>query len=308
MIDLRLRTRVSDDAIKQSLQGKVLGPADYDLLMTGSGPVRMRMPDNRPLCVYLPGVLAGLFTDDVYRILHSLRQHTTNNRGDASGTRRLRRGGNAGIVSTRGETKPTPSIMLGSMDPIGQTRYCRLSSWTGRNLPDWETLQPPLRVIGEHLRDNVPDRWAAQMSRVMNTHDDWIIPGTPFSTVTVNNTYPTGVHTDKGDLDEGYSTIACLRRGPYTGGQLVFPAYRVAVDLRDGDLILMDAHQWHGNVPITCPCGGELRGPCKTCGAERISLVSYYRTKIADCGTPAEEQDKASALADRRHAESGRIL
>lgn len=307
MIDLRLRTKIADEGIRE-IAGRVLGPRDYDLLLTGSGPVRVRMPDNRPLCVYLPGVLSGLFTDEVYNILHSLKQHTTNNRGDASGTRRLRRGKNIGAVSTRGETVPTPSVMLGSMDPIGQTRYCRLSSWTGRNLPQWEKLHPPLRAIGEHLQANVPDRWAAQMSRVMQTHDEWIIPGTPFSTVTVNNTYPTGVHTDKGDLDEGYSTIACLRRGEYTGGQLVFPAYRVAVDLRDGDLILMDAHQWHGNVPIVCACGKELRGPCKTCSAERISVVSYYRTKIEHCDTADAEQDKAAALADLRHAEAGRIL
>ena len=300
MIDLRLRTKISDDGIRE-IAGRVLGPRDYDILLTGSGPVKLRMPDNRPLAVYLPGVLSGVFTPQVYEVLHSLKQFTTSNRGLASGTRRLRRGGQD-TPATRTETVPIASVILGSMDPMGQQRYCRLSSWTGRHLPEWATLHPPLRAIGEHLQQYVPDRWAAQMARVMATHDEWIIPGTPFSTVTVNNTYPTGVHTDKGDLDEGFSTIACLRRGTYTGGQLVFPAYRVAVDLKDGDLILMDAHQWHGNVPIVCTCGRELRGPCETCTAERISVVSYFRTKVENCDDPRAEQAKAAALQDARHA------
>ena len=128
------------------------------------------------------------------------------------------------------------------------------------------------------------------------------MPGTPFSTVTVNNTYPTGTHTDKGDLDEGFSTITCLRRGDYSGGQLVFPEYRVAVTLQHGDLILMDAHQWHANTAIVCPCGTELNGPCPGCGAERISVVSYFRTRITECGTPGQELERAGRARERTPA------
>jgi hypothetical protein len=108
------------------------------------------------------------------------------------------------------------------------------------------------------------------------------------------NTYPTGVHTDKGDLDAGFSAIACLRRGSYTGGRLVFPEYRVAVDLHHGDLLLMDAHQYHGNTALVCACGTEPNNFCRTCGAERISVVSYFRTKVTECGSPDEELRKAT--------------
>ena len=70
----------------------------------------------------------------------------------------------------------------------------------------------------------------------------------------------------------------------------------MAVDLADGDLILMDAHEWHGNARITCQCGRALNGPCAECGAERVSVVSYFRTRMTACGTPAEElaRDRAS--------------
>lgn len=289
MIDVRVRNKVADEAVK-ALQGRVLGPADYDLRLTGAAYVRM--PDGRPLCVYLPGVLRDVVTADMYSILHDLRALRTSNRGAASGTRRLRRG-SPGAYSRRSETVPIASTVVGALDPAGQRRYCRLTSWTGKNLPQWEQLQPLLATIAVLLRTYVPDRYAVQMQAAAESNPAWIVPGTPFSTVTVNNSYATGTHTDSGDLDAGFSTIACIRRGQYTGGHLVFPQFRVAADMQDGDLMLMDAHQWHANTQLVCVCGRALNGPCRDCGAERISLVSYYRTKIKDCGDPDTESRRA---------------
>jgi hypothetical protein len=297
MIDIRLRTKVADPAVA-ALAGKILGPADYDLLLTG--PTYVRMPDNRPLAVYLPAALAGVTDERVYAVLHSLKSITTNNRGLASGTRRLRRGANTGNLAARTESRSVASTLLGAMDPSGQRRYCRLTSWTGRHLPEWQALQPFLQRIAAEFRAHVPDRYANQQAQAERTHPDWVVPGTPYTTITVNNTFPTGVHTDKGDLDAGFSSIAVLRRGPYTGGNLVFPQYRVAVDLHDGDLILMDAHQWHGNTALTCGCGRRPNGPCDACGAERISVVSYMRTRIVNCADAATENSRAQHLAEAR--------
>jgi len=287
--EVRLRTRVSEDAIREHLSGRVLGPADYDVLLTG--PTRVRKPDGRPLCVYLPGALAEQVAEPaVYEVLHSLRDRLTKNRGAASGTRRLR-GGNV----RRSYALETASAVIGAVDPMGQIRYCRLTAWTGENLPQWRILQPLLAEVAANFAQHVPDRYAAQLAEAARTDPAWVVPGTPFSTVTVNNTYPTGVHKDKGDLDKGFSTIGVLRRGSYIGGHLVFPAWRVGVDLHDGDLILMDAHDWHGNTVIVCECGREARGACPDCGAERISVVSYFRTKVADCGSPDEELTRGDA-------------
>lgn len=292
---LRLRSRVADSAIREHLAGKVLGPADFDVLLTG--PAAVWKPDGRPLCVYLPGALVQYAADpELYRVLHELRRFISVNRGLASGGPRF-----GGEGFSRTYTRPIASAIVGAVDPMGQSRYCRLTSWTGRNLPDWQRLHPLLRAVAGHLAEHVPDRYAAQAREAARANPAWVVPGTPFSTVTVNNTYPTGVHTDKGDLDAGFSTIACLRRGEYRGGQLVFPAYRVAVDMADGDLLLMDAHDWHGNVALECACGERPNGPCEKCGAERISVVSYFRTKITSCGTPAEEYERAA-----RHRETQR--
>jgi len=300
MIDLRLRNRVSKAELDGKV-GKILGDADYNLLLTGAA--RVRMPDNRPLAVYLPGVLAGeLDKPGIYEILHSLQSRQTNNRGLASGSKGMitRHGAVRQATEQTHHARPysrkVASTIVGAIDPMGQTKACRLTAWTGQNLPQWEQLIPLLQAVALEQLHYVPDRAEAQHAAAAAAHPAWVVPGTPFTTITVNNTYPTGVHTDKGDLDAGFSAITCLRRGEYTGGRLVFPEYRVAVDLRHGDLLLMDAHQYHGNTALVCACGTEPNNFCRTCGAERISVVSYFRTKVTECGSPDEELRKATGV------------
>ena len=73
--------------------------------------------------------------------------------------------------------------------------------------------------------------------------------------------------------------------------------YRVAVNMRHGDLLLFDPHQWHGNTAMTCPHQpGALARACPE-GCERVSLVAYYRTKVLACGDPDVEAAKAAAQA-----------
>ncbi len=300
MIELRVRTRLSKRELEPKT-GMVLGPKDFDVLLTGRA--KVLKPDGSPLCVYLPGVLKPWTDNDViYGILHELRTLTTANRGTSSG---------AGVVKSESGKRYAPataSTIVGAFDPNSYRRYCRLTAWTGRNLPKWEELHPFLGAIAQQFGQHVPDRFRAQVEQVRRTQAAWLIPGTPFTTVTVNNTYPTGMHTDKGDLDAGFSTLACLRRGgSYTGGNLMFPEYRVAVDMQDGDLLLMDAHEWHANSALVCQCGTRLFGLCEACGAERISVVSYFRTAMVACGDPATEEQKAADWWAKRGGADGHL-
>lgn len=292
LVDIRLRSKISQRELAEK-EGKIITDSDMNVLLTG--PTFVRKPDGKPLCVYLPGVMTDLCTDEVYRILHGLRSARTDNRGLASGTLRAVRG-----TQNRARAMPVASAIIGSVDPGGVYKYCRQTAWTGKNLPQWQALQPFFQGVAGHLREHVPDRYENQMTEARATKPEWVVPGTPFSTITVNNTYPTGVHTDKGDLDKGFSTIVCLRYGKYTGGTLAFPEYRVGVNMKHGDLILMDAHEWHGNTAIVCKCGTTLKKDCSDCGAERISVVSYYRTKMAACGTMEDELNKAVKGREKR--------
>jgi hypothetical protein len=283
MLDFRLRSMISDEELGQKV-GKVVTPADFNVMLTG--PARATKPDGSPLCVYLPGFIPEAQADAAYPVLHSVRNATTENRGMASGTARVRRG-----TRNRSDSKKVASMIMGAFEATGNYKYCRLTAWTGEHARQFPEVFPVLETVAQAMAAYVPDRYRVQAERAARTHPAWRIGDTPFTTLTVNNTYPTGVHLDDGDLEGGFSSIFCLRRGDYQGGYLVFPRYRVAVDLGDRDLILMDAHEWHGNTAIQ-PGSGD---------AERISVVSYYRTNMARCGPPEHEEARAHARAERRN-------
>jgi hypothetical protein len=159
-----------------------------------------------------------------------------------------------------------------------------------------------LQRIGELMAENAPDRYAAQARQAKETSPEWVIPGTPFTTVTVNNTYPTGVHQDKGDLDEGFSTLVTFRKGDYQGGWLCFPEYRIGVEMQDCDLLLMDAHAWHGNTQFVPEPERDMTGHLMgDPGFERISIVSYFRTNMTKCGSAEDEAERARVYAENRH-------
>jgi hypothetical protein len=290
VIETRLRTKITTQELEHKI-GKVLTPSDVNMLLTG--PARVLMPDGRPLCIYLPGLLSSSM-QTVYPTLRRIKM-TTDNRGLASGTQRVNAGGN------RTRTMPVMSGIMGSMDAGPGRGYCRLTNYTREHVQEWTAMIPFLQDVAREFHRYIPERYREQQLQANKTEDDWIIPGTPFTTITINNSYSTGVHTDKGDLDEGFSCLVVGRSGNYTGGWLCFPEYRVGVDMRHGDLLLMDAHQWHGNTQMTCECGKVLsRAPCKLCASERVSVVCYYRTKMTRCGTREDENQK------RRNSLEGR--
>jgi hypothetical protein len=234
---------------------------------------------------------------ELYPLLTTIRL-LSDNRGLASGSARVKAG------TSRTRSKPIMSGVMGSMDPVGPMQYCRLTAYTAKNVEKWDQLLPLWQAIAAHFQEHVPDRFKVQAAEAAKTPSEWVIAGTPFTTITINNSYSTGVHTDSGDLDAGFSTLACARRGKYTGGVLTFPQFQVGVDMQDGDLMLMDAHEFHGNTLMHCACEDGTKpltdGPCKACGAERISVVAYYRTKMGGCGSYEDEMAKKAAYGARR--------
>jgi hypothetical protein len=301
--EIRIRTRLSKARV-ESLMAKIPTDDDYDILITGNA--KVYKPDGQPLCTVRKGAVKDEM-ETAYPILTTIRA-TTENRGYASGTEeRVQQG-----AQRRGI--PVTSSLLGAYENSGYYHFCRLTSWTAKELDEkWPSLFPLFRAIGLQFAEYMPDRYAAQMRYAERTPSEWLVGGTPFSTVTCNNSFATGAHRDKGDLAAGFSCLAVARRGDYTGGLLTFPEYRVAVDMADGDLILMDAHgEVHCNTQLRCYCGSgwpknvghAATGPCKQCGAERISVVCYFREEMVQCGTQEEERAKHLAWAESVNAGS----
>jgi hypothetical protein len=302
MMEFRCRSKRSDEWLEK-YKGAQVNPEMISVKL--EGPARVFKTNGKPLLVYLPGAAKDV-GNETYSEFTRIRM-TTDNRGYASGGERGTRGN-----SPRLRTAPVMSSILGSFEAVGPMQYCRLTAFTAQEVDRWTAMLPYFERIAQLFAEHVPERYAAQMREVERTAPDWVIKGTPFTTITVNNTYPTGMHTDKGDLDAGFSTLGCIRRGQYEGGCISFPQYGVGVDMKDGDVLLMDAHEWHGNTPMTCYlCGEALRKPGHRCDEthawaqtdefvtpERISIVSYFRTDITSCGS------RRLALQEKRAAKT----
>lgn len=137
------------------------------------------------------------------------------------------------------------------------------------DFPDkYQKLIPLIEEIDQCYKKYVPERYENQKKKADET--PFRIESTVFTTVTTNVNFQTTVHTDKGDDVEGYGNLTVLQQGEYSGGETCFPQYGIGVNVRPGDVLFMDVHQPHANLPIVK----------NTADAVRLSIVCYLRTKI----------------------------
>jgi len=183
------------------------------------------------------------------------------------------------------------SGIAGWFDRYPRIPYGRATSYTSRNPEKFAMSYPFLQHLSEGFKELLPQRFAAQMEAASKVDPRFLVPNTPFTTVTVNKTFRTAAHYDVGDLNAGLSNLLTLSPdGKYTGAYLVAPEYRIAVNPRPGDLLLINNHEvMHGNTPIVCEEGSE-----------RISLVVYFREKMLELGSFEYENCRYDFVEHRR--------
>lgn len=156
---------------------------------------------------------------------------------------------------------------LGMAIPKPDIRPSRFNIQT----PDkFELTLPFLRMVDKYYRELVPDRYSAQKKKAVKC-GEYSIPGTAFTTITLNLNHMSRLHTDKGDDEEGFGNLCVIEHGAkYKGGETCFPKYGVGVDVRTGDIAFMNVHEAHCNTPI------EYLGA----DSQRLSIVCYLRKRI----------------------------
>lgn len=183
------------------------------------------------------------------------------------------------------------SGIAGWFDRYPRIPYGRATSYTANNFEKFAMSYPFLQSLARGFKELLPWRYNNQMEAAKKIDSAFLVPETPFTTVTVNKTFRTAAHYDAGDLNTGLSNLLTLSNdGKYTGGYLIAPEYRVAVNVRPGDLLLINNHEvMHGNTPIVCEEGSE-----------RISLVVYFREKMLELGSKAYEDCRYDFVEQRR--------
>ena len=185
------------------------------------------------------------------------------------------------------------SGIAGWFDRYPRIPYGRATSYTQNHFDKFKMAFPFLQSLARGFKELLPWRYGNQMEAANKIDSRFLVPGTPFTTVTVNKTFRTACHRDAGDFSDGLSNLLVLsNNGNYSGGYLVFPEVRVAVNVRPGDLLLVNNHEIiHGNTPIVL----------NDDAAERISLVCYLREKMLELGSKEYEDLRYQFVEDRRH-------
>lgn len=280
---VQLRSRVAN---AHELAGKTCTLRDVTLQLRGDCDVYK--PDGTPLVMLRRGALSKQLLEQAYPALHELRKYKTDNRGAYAGTKRIQARYGDGTIAKNTRTRTADgkvysvaSAIVGYFDKQGgRIPFCRETAFTGKEPAQWATVVPMVQAAAALLKEVAPSRYDAQLAACAKCPSEYVIPGTPFTTLTVNNNVaPAGTHKDAGDYKDGLGVISVLRRGRYTGAWLVFPEYRVGANLQDGDVLFFNSHDWHGVTAMHKHSDD----------AERISVVYYMREKIQRC-LPAAEQ------------------
>lgn len=175
------------------------------------------------------------------------------------------------------------SGIAGFFDRTVRFPHCRLTAFTAEHFDKFIAAYPIVKWVDNTYKDLMPKHYKAQRAIADKTSKDFVIPNTSFTTITVNKNWQTAVHKDSGDFKDGFGNLVALRKGSFIGGHFVLPRWGVGFDLQNGDLLLVDVHQWHGNTPI-------IKENPK---AIRLSLVMYYRENMIHCGNATEERVSA---------------
>jgi hypothetical protein len=180
---------------------------------------------------------------------------------------------------------------------------CRLTHFTRTNYNKYNEGLPFIQRIDELFKKLIPESYERQLERA-NKKPHLKIPETCFSTITINRNFRTALHRDAGDFKGGFGNLTVIERGKYHGGYTVFPQFGVGVDVRSGDFLAMDVHQWHSNTKIyeteedklyndTIDFAFKDNPEVGTVGLEnkytRLTFVCYLREKILNCSDDIPE-------------------
>ena len=208
-------------------------------------------------------------TDTFYENIIEFAERKTSNRGSASASKKKNMKNNPRIMTNilgyYEKFNAKQKLMMQKFN----TRLTARETYFTQNYPnEYKKVIPLIQEIDHLYKKYIPDSYEKQYAKAKTT--PFSIDNTSFTTVTTNINFQTSIHQDKGDDSEGFGNLAVIEKGDYSGGETCLPQYGVGVDVRTGDILFMDVHEWHGNLPIIQ----------KSKEAKRLSIVCYLRENL----------------------------
>ena len=162
---------------------------------------------------------------------------------------------------------------------------CRMVGWSKNNLTKTETLGE-LAVDIQNNHEKYEKESFDYHKKEAEKSPEFLFNNSIYSTMTLNYDFRTACHKDYGDLEGGLSTLTIFEdeENNYEGSYLGLPEYKIAFDLRDGDTLIFNAHEFHANtemkvltdkLPIDDLTNNNFGG--------RMSVVCYLRNRLSIC-------------------------
>lgn len=181
---------------------------------------------------------------------------------------------------------------------------CRLTSYTQAFFKYYRKGIPFICAIDRQFKRLIPVQHKNQLDRILK-QPEYQIENTSFSSLTLNRNFRTALHKDAGDYKDGFGNLTVIERGKYHGAYTCFPQYDIGFNLRTGDFLAMDVHEWHCNTEFyetpedkefnkTLPKVFAHSLDTGTQGAKfafsRLSFVCYLREKLLSCNVKQTKQ------------------
>jgi len=259
-----------DDAAMEKKMNKFIKPEDIPFILNENADVYTA--DGKLLLRFRKNAIDNENqTNQFYENIIQFAINVSSNRGNATGSKSKNVSDNPKVMSNIfgyfDRWSPSQKIIFKKHNktPKLDVRPCRFNmSYPER----YEKTVPLIQTIDKLYKKLVPDKYKLQRKKANETH--FKIPNTAFTTVTTNVNYQTSIHCDKGDDIEGFGNLAVIDKGEYTGGETCFPQYGIGVNVRKGDILFMDVHQPHANLPLKKKNEDTIR----------LSIVCYLRKNV----------------------------
>lgn len=214
------------------------------------------------LCHYIPQAISSELCKLAIDSYLDAGKMISTNRGIAGGMK------HRNIKNKYEKGTPVNSNIIGYIDSLNHKRPCRLTYYSKKYFEKYSKGLPFIQEINRLYSQYVPDKYYKQ-KEATNLVKEFKILDTAFSTVTVNYNFRTALHTDSGDYKDGFGNLVVCSND-CTGGHLLFPAYKIAIEMKNSDYLALDVHESHCNSPIY----GD---------GYRLSFVCYLREKMYKC-------------------------
>ena len=190
-----------------------------------------------------------------------------------------------GRVVNRCQSNQVRSGVAGYFDAVAGLP-CRQVRWSNINPLKHAELIKLATEIQDNHKKYCDSSYNYHRKKADEVPENLLFKDTIYSTMTLNYDFRTASHKDKGDLEGGLSTLTIFEDIPnnYEGFYLGLPEYKICFDIRDGDTLIFNAHEYHANTEFKV-LSDKLKVDDLTDEhfAGRMSVVCYMRNKLYKC-------------------------